>query len=137
MTKFLYIIVGLIAKIHTYILKINDTYEYALTDKQLHFLVIGFLGIGLVLVIHPVFKYLAKHNHILTITGIYVFTLIVVITFAIEIGQKITNTGNMEFSDILYGITGFVIMFFCLSAVIGFFKFIASFFISNDDDDEK
>ncbi len=134
MTKFLYMIVGLIAKIHTYILKINDTYEYALTDKQLHFLVIGFLGIGLVIAIHPIFKYLAKRDHILTITGIYVFTLIVVITFAIEIGQKITNTGNMEFADILYGITGFVIMFFCLATVIGFFKFIASFFSSDDDE---
>lgn len=62
MTKFLYMIVGLIAKIHTFILGINDSYEYALNDKQLHFLVIGFLGIALVLVIHPIFKYLAKRR---------------------------------------------------------------------------
>lgn len=62
MTKVLYMIVGLIAKIHTFILGINDTYEYALTDKQLHFLVIGFLGMTLVFAIHPVFKYLAKRR---------------------------------------------------------------------------
>lgn len=62
MTKFLYMIVGLIAKIHTFILGINDSYEYALNDKQLHFLIIGFLGVALVLVIHPIFKYLAKRR---------------------------------------------------------------------------
>ena len=36
----------------------------------------------------------------MVIAWIYVFTLIIVITFAIEIGQKVTNTGNMEFADI-------------------------------------
>lgn len=69
MTKFLYMIVGLIAKIHTFILGINDSYEYALTDKQLHFLVIGLLGIALVLVIHPVFKYLAKRRSCFNYNG--------------------------------------------------------------------
>ncbi len=64
------------------------------------------------------------------------FTLIVVITFAIEIGQKITNTGNMEFADILFGITGFVIMYACLAAIAGFFKFIISFFIHDEDEEE-
>lgn len=62
MTKFLYMIVELIAEIHTFILGINDSYEYALNDKQLHFLVIGLLGIALVLIIYPVFKYLAKRR---------------------------------------------------------------------------
>lgn len=135
MTKLLYMIVGLIAKIHTFILQINDSYEYALTDKQLHFLVIGILGLALVFLVHPIFKYLAKKDHILTITGIYVFTLIVVITFAIEIGQKITNTGNMEFADVLFGITGFLVMFFCFALVVGFFKYVKNFFIDNNEDE--
>lgn len=124
MTKFLYTIVGWIAKIHTFILGINDTYEYQFTDKELHFLVIGALGILLVLAIYPIFKFLAKHNHIMTITAIYVFTLIVVITFAIEIGQKITNTGNMEFADILFGVTGFICMYLGLIIIISIVKFI-------------
>lgn len=55
-------IVGLIAKIHTFILGINDSYEYEFTDKQLHFLVIGILGMILILLIHPIFKYLAKRR---------------------------------------------------------------------------
>lgn len=124
MTKFLYTIVGWIAKIHTFILGINDTYEYQFTDKELHFLVIGALGILLILAIYPIFKFLAKHDHIMTITAIYVLTLIVVITFAIEIGQKITNTGNMEFADILFGITGFICMYLGLIVIISIVKFI-------------
>lgn len=124
MTKFLYWIVEIISKAHTFIMKINDSYEYQFTDKELHFIVIGLLGILLIFVIYPLFKYLAKKDHILTLTGIYVFTLIVVITFAIEIGQKITNTGNMEFADVLFGITGFVSMYICLAVVLGIFKLI-------------
>lgn len=134
MTKFLYWIVELISKIHTFIMKLNDTYEYAFTDKELHFLVIGLLGIALLFLIYPIFNYLAKRNHILTLTGIYVFTLIVVITFAIEIGQKITNTGNMEFADVLFGITGFVSMYLCIAVVVWLFKFIANL-IKKDDEE--
>ena len=52
-----------------------------------------------IFVVYPVFKWLAKHDHVMVIAWIYVFTLIIVITFAIEIGQKVTNTGNMEFAD--------------------------------------
>lgn len=124
MTKFLYWIVEVISNIHTFIMKINDSYEYEFTDKELHFIIIGLLGIALIFIIYPIFKYLAKRNHILTLTGIYVFTLIVVITFAIEIGQKITHTGNMEFADVLFGITGFVSMYLCLAVFIGIFKLI-------------
>jgi glycopeptide antibiotics resistance protein len=35
----------------------------------------------------------------------------IVITFAIEIGQQITHTGNMEFADIMFGLVGFIAMF--------------------------
>ena len=36
-----------IARIHNYILSLNDAYEKNFTDKQLHFLVIGIIGICL------------------------------------------------------------------------------------------
>ena len=45
------------------------------------------------------------------ITWIYVFTLILVITFAVEIGQRLTKTGEMEFADIVFGVGGFIVMF--------------------------
>lgn len=111
MKEFLYDIVGLIAKIHSYLLRLNDAYEYNFSDKELHFLVIGVLGMAFLFVVYPVFKWLAKHDHVMVIAWLYVFTLIIVITFAIEIGQKVTNTGAMEFADIMMGVFGFLAMF--------------------------
>lgn len=112
MRELLYGCVGLITKIHEKIMQLNNAYETNFTDKELHFLVIGLLGLGMIFAIYPLFKLLAKHNHEMVIAWIYVFTVLVVITFAIEIGQRITGTGNMEFADIMYGLVGFLLMFF-------------------------
>ena len=111
MKEFLFWCVGIIAKIHDKIMQLNNTYEASFTDKEMHFLVIGILGMAMLFVIYPLFKYLAKKKKELVIAWIYVFTLIVVITFAIEIGQKITNTGHMECADIMFGVVGFLAMF--------------------------
>ena len=117
MKEFLYMIVGWIAKIHSYLMRFNDSYEYNFSDKELHFIVIGLLGMAFVFIVYPVFKWLAKHNHVMVIAWIYVFTLILVVTFAIEIGQKVTNTGAMEFADIVFGVVGFIVMFFIFSII--------------------
>ena len=117
MKEYLYLAVGVIAKIHDIIMHLNDRYETNFTDKELHFLVIGLLGMGLVLVLFPVFRYLARHDQGLVITWIYVFTLMIVLTFSIEIGQKITGTGSMEFADIAFGMVGFL-LFFLIYAVL-------------------
>ena len=119
MSKFLYALVGMVAKIHNYIMRLNDAYEYNFTDKELHFLVIGVLGMLFIFVVYPFFKALDQSGHVMVIAWIYVFTLIIVITFAIEIGQKITHTGNMDFADIVFGIFGFLVMFFLFSLVRG------------------
>ena len=113
MSKFLYALVGMVAKIHNYIMRLNDAYEYNFTDKELHFLVIGVLGMLFIFVVYPFFKALAQSGHVMVIAWIYVFTLIIVITFAIEIGQ------NMDFADIVFGIFGFLVMFFLFSLVRG------------------
>ena len=65
-----------IARIHNYILSLNDAYEKNFTDKQLHFLVIGIIGMLILVIIYPLFKILSE-NHILAIAFIYVFTVIV------------------------------------------------------------
>ena len=111
MKELLYAGVGLITRVHDKIMQLNNAYEVNFTDKELHFLVIGLLGMGMLFVIYPLFKYLAKRHHEMVIAWIYVFTVIVVITFAIEIGQKVTGSGNMEFADIMFGIVGFLAMF--------------------------
>lgn len=91
MVRFLYYMVSGISRIHDKLLQINDTSALFLTDKQLHFVVMGLVGMGLLLVIYPLFLALSK-RHVLTIAWIYVFTVMVVLSFAIEIGQGITNT---------------------------------------------
>lgn len=131
MVKLLYMIIGFIAKIHNKIMQLNDAYEYNFSDKELHFIVIGVLGMGMLFVIYPVFKWLAAHNHVMVITWIYVMTLIVVITFAIEIGQKVTNTGRMEFADILFGLAGFLWMFFVFAIIRAIYHLILKFLQKN------
>ena len=111
MVQLLYWCVGIIAEIHDKIMHLNDAFEMNFTDKELHFLVIGLLGLAMIFVIYPLFKYLAKHNHEMVIAWIYVTTVIIVITFAIEIGQKISGTGNMDFADIMFGLVGYFAMF--------------------------
>ena len=118
----------MVAKIHNYILQLNDAFEYNFSDKELHFLVIGLLGMAMVFVIYPLFKWLAKRDHEMVITWIYVFTVIVVITFAIEIGQKITKTGNMDFADIMFGLVGFMVMFIIFSLIRALFRAALEFF---------
>ena len=119
MKTFLYRIIEWISKFHSFFLSLNDEFEYNFSDKELHFLIIGFLGMGFIFVVYPAFKWLAKHNHIMTIAWIYVFTLIIVITFAIEIGQKVSGTGTMDFADIVFGIVGFISMYIVFVLVRG------------------
>ena len=121
MRELLYGITEIIARIHNYIMHMNDRFEYDFSDKDLHFLVIGIMGMLMIFVVYPLFKWLAGKNHVMVIAWIYVFTLIIVITFAIEIGQKISNTGNMEFADIMFGVMGFIVMFAVFAVIRGIY----------------
>lgn len=109
---FLYKLVNLVYRVHQKILSINDKGGISLTDKQLHFIVIGLCGLVLLIVIYPIFKWLAKKNMVMSITWIYVFSILVAITLLIEIGQGITGTGDLDFKDIVAGLLGFIIISF-------------------------
>lgn len=122
MREALYDLMRVISRIHEDLLSLNDSYEMYFTDKELHFLVIGAIGMAMIFIVHPIFLYLAKKNHVMIISWIYVFTLIIVLTFAIEIGQKISNTGTMEFSDIMFGVTGFLFMFLVFAIIRAIIK---------------
>ena len=107
MSKYLHMLVAWVARLHDHIMTFNDRFEYSFTDKELHFIVIGALGLGLILLIYPLFKWLASKGRVLAITWIYVLTVLVVLTFAIEMGQHVTGTGTMEFGDVVAGLGGF------------------------------
>lgn len=121
--EFLYFIVKGIAKVHDSIMTLNDSFEYTFSDKELHFIIIAIIGIAMLFVVHPLFVALSK-KHVMVISWIYVTTLIIVITFGIEIGQKISKTGKMEFADIMFGVLGFFAVFFAFCFVRGIWHFI-------------
>ena len=77
-------------------------------------MVIGAMGLLMILLVYPLFKALANRSRVLAITWIYVLTVLVGMSFAIEIGQRVTGTGVMEFGDVAAGMSGF----FAVTAVI-------------------
>lgn len=114
MARYLRMLVAWVSRAHSYILTLNDRFEYSFSDKELHFIVMGAIGLLLILLVYPLFKLLANHNRVLAITWIYALTVLLVLTFAIEIGQRLTGTGTMEFADVVAGMGGF----FAVTAVI-------------------
>ena len=110
-----------IARIHDRMLRINDAGGWYFDDKQLHFIAFGIFGMLLIFVLYPLFKALANHGHTMVITWLYVFTVIIVLAFAIEVGQWYTGTGVMESEDIAFGITGFLVMFLIFAILRGLY----------------
>lgn len=110
MTKIIKLLMNIINNIHDKFIKESSSFGLSLTDKQLHFIIIGIMGIFIFACTQLVFKKLANYS-ITAISFIYTFTVLIVIVFAIEIGQKITKRGNMEFADIIAGIYGFLYLF--------------------------
>ena len=119
MYDIIYKFTTLAARLHEQILSINDSGGYYFDDKELHFITMGIFGMLLIFIIHPLFKMLANSGHTMIISWIYVFTLILVLAFAIEIGQWYTGTGTMDSKDMAYGITGFLVMFLIFAIVRG------------------
>lgn len=85
-------------------------------DKHLHFVVIGVIGIVIFAITQLIFRWISKYS-ITALSFIYTFTVLLVIVFAIEIEQKITKRGNMEFGDITAGLIGFIYFFIAYSIV--------------------
>ena len=133
MAEILKLMVQILAKIHNGIIRYCNVVFGGVSDKMLHFVVIGAVGMAMVAVIYPVFKALAKKKLIMAITWIYVFTMIIVLTFSIEIGQKITNTGNMEFADIAAGLLGFLSMFAVMLVIWGIVALIKKLVSARSD----
>lgn len=111
-------------KLHSKLLTINDGMETSFSDKELHFLIVGFMGVGLILIIGPIFRYLAKRHLTILITWFYVLNVLIVATFALEIAQGYSGTGFMDFNDIVSGIKGYLFMSGILIAVYALIQLI-------------
>lgn len=95
------------------IVVINDILGLQMTDKDMHFWIMGFIGIGTFAIIYLFTKWLAKFPFGLhLIAFLYTLTFMFVLVFAIEIQQAITSRGNMEFIDAIIGLWGYIVLFF-------------------------
>jgi Ca2+/Na+ antiporter len=104
------LIVQVVNIIHDLLMDLFNSMGYTLTDKDLHFWVIGIIGMFLFVFTHLIFKVISKWS-IMAISFVYTFTVLIIIVFAIEIEQKITGRGNMEFADVMAGLYGFLVLF--------------------------
>jgi hypothetical protein len=106
-------------QLHDILIKVsNDYLGLSLTDKDLHFWIMGFIGIGAFFTVFLITKWLSKLPFGITmIAFFYTMTFMFVLVFAIEIQQAITNRGNMEFADAVIGLWGFLVLFVLYAAM--------------------
>ncbi|WP_339181201.1 hypothetical protein NST56_07900 [Bacillus sp. FSL R5-0560] len=104
------VITEMINQFHDAFISICGVLGIQLTDKEMYFWVIGIFGIFFFAVTHAVFTWLSKWS-LTALSFIYTVTIIIVIVFAIEIQQKVTGRGNMEFLDATEGLKGFLVFF--------------------------
>lgn len=110
---------------------LTDIFGMNMTDKELHFWIMGFIGMGTFFVVYFFFKLLERMKWSTTIFSfIYTFTIMIVIVFAIELQQAITNRGNMEFADAVMGLWGFIVMFFIYAVIALVIYLIVKYFIN-------
>ena len=121
MVDLLKAIAELINNIHDGVLDIVKMGDYVINDKKLHFISMAIIGMFIFACTQFLFKRLAKYS-ITAISFVYTFTVMIIIVFAIEIQQKLTNRGNMEFADIAYGIYGFLYVFLIYIAIKSIFR---------------
>ena len=115
------ILTEIINNIHDFILIfVSDTLNSNATDKDLHFWIMGIIGIIIFIFVLFLSNIISRLRFGITILSfIYTFTVMVVLVFAIEIQQALTSRGNMEFQDAAIGLWGFIV-FFLVFVVISF-----------------
>jgi hypothetical protein len=107
------LIVEIINNLHDMFIVLASDLGFTLTDKDLHFWIMGIIGITVFFFVYFVSKILSKLKFGITaLAFFYTLTFMVVLVFAIEIQQAITNRGQMEFIDAIVGLWGYIVFFF-------------------------
>ncbi|WGD96074.1 hypothetical protein P5642_08290 [Bacillus subtilis] len=119
------LITEMVNQFHDAFISLCGIFGIHLTDKEMHFWVIGIFGIFFFGVTHAVFTWLSKWS-MTALSFIYTVTVIIVIVFAIEIQQKVTGRGNMEFLDATENFLVFFMFFLLLKMLLRFIKILFS-----------
>ena len=115
------------ARIHDRITGYRDDNSFDVNDKQLHFIVFMIFTLVLFFAVQGVFRLIAG-KMVTAIAWIYTVTLDVGIMFAVEVGQGLTRTGDMELGDVVYGMWGMLaavgvyVLFRCIIAFFGLLR---------------
>ena len=119
------ILADIVNNLHDFIQNyVNNSLNLHLTDKDLHFWIMGIIGIIVFLFVLLVSKIIMKMPFGLAILSFLITTTFMfVLVFAIEIQQALTNRGNMEFEDAAVGLLGFFAFFLLFVAVSFIFLF--------------
>jgi hypothetical protein len=111
MVELLKLIASIMKMCHDWIVNLVSSLGFCVNDKALHFLVIGIIGMMIFACVNALFKYLSNRSANV-IAFVCTFVIVVILAVTIEILQGMTNSGNMEFADITYGVFGFISCFF-------------------------
>ncbi|MFQ3545439.1 hypothetical protein Q7A53_15250 [Halobacillus rhizosphaerae] len=121
MKEVIILLADIVNAFHDFLIQFASSMGWDLTDKDLHFWVIGILGIIGLLVVEVVFHALAKWS-ISAISFLFTLSMVLVFVFAVEIQQKITHRGNMEFQDAAVSVLGFLAFALGYFLLRGFIK---------------
>ncbi len=101
--------VSIINRLHDVLLLVVRKLGLQLSDKQLHFWILGVIGIALFVAVDVAFRWVSKWS-ISALSFVYTLTVLVVIALSMEVQQRITRRGTLDFNDIVAGIWGFIVL---------------------------
>lgn len=110
MREMLYTFTNIINDIHDHFLLLFKALGWDISDDVMHFWIIGICGFILFGGTQLLFKWLVRWG-ITAVSLFYSLTFITVLVILIEVQQHFTNRGNMEVSDAIMGLAGFLFFF--------------------------
>jgi hypothetical protein len=119
MKNFILLITNFVNSVHDFIMDAAIGAGLNVTDKDLHLWVFGIIGLVIFIIVQICFKILSEVS-ITAISFIYTLTVMLVLIFAVEIEQKITGRGQMDFNDAVVGLWGFLLFFMAYLMLKGF-----------------
>ncbi|MFY0781046.1 hypothetical protein AB1K18_12235 [Peribacillus simplex] len=130
MKEIIQILAEIVNNLHDFILFfVSDTLNSNATDKDLHFWIMGIIGIIIFLFVLFLSNLISRMRFGITILSfLYTFTVMVVLVFAIEIQQALTSRGNMEFQDAAIGLWGFIVFFMVFAVLSSIFLLVKNLF---------
>ncbi|MCK1993580.1 hypothetical protein GW626_10115 [Peribacillus muralis] len=133
MKEFIEILAEIVNNLHDFILFfVSDTLNSNATDKDLHFWIMGIIGILIFLFVLFLSTIISRMRFGITILSfLYTFTVMVVLVFAIEIQQALTSRGNMEFQDAAIGLWGFIVFFLVFAVASSLFLLVKRFIMQS------